>query len=241
MTSLILIMALAAGTAASPAELYNQGNALYSAGDYPGAIGAYRQALECADHPHLRYNLGNAHFKDGQLGLAVIQYRLARAQAPRDPDIVHNLGFLRSYRVDRISYQPGPLESALTVIFTFFSSREAAILAGLCFLVASLLVSASLVNGRRWLAYLAIPAVLGFCYFAMVAHSWRAERASNPAVVTAKEASALSGPGGDFKEILLLHEGTEVRIRERRGDYLLVQLPGGIGGWVPQGVVERVY
>lgn len=241
MTSLILIMALAAGPAASQAELYNQGNALYSSGDYRGAIEAYRLALEGADHPYLRYNLADAYFKDGQIGLAVVQLRRARALAPRDPDIAHNLEFIRSYRVDKASAHPGPLEQALSDAFNYFSSREAMFLAGLCFLLASLLASAYLITGRRWAPYLAVPAVLGFFYFAIVAQSWRAERASSPAVVTAKETSALSGPGADFKEILLLHDGTEVRIRERRGDHLLVQLPGGIGGWVPQESVERIY
>jgi hypothetical protein len=126
-------------------------------------------------------------------------------------------------------------------MFTFFSAREAALLAGLCFLAAAVLVSLRLVTGRRWSLMLAVPAFLGWGYFLTVAQVWRAERASGPAAVTAKEVGALSGPGADFKEILLLHDGTEVRVRERRGDYLLVQLPGGIGGWVPQGTVERAY
>src|SRR5213078_1952635 len=54
-------------------------------------------------------------------------------------------------------------------------------------------------------------------------------------VVVVPEVNALSGPGEEFKQILLLHDGTEVRIRELRGDYLLVQVPGGGGGWRQDG------
>ncbi len=242
MIGLLLSMFLAASPAGHPAaELYNQGNASYSSGDYSGAVEFYRRALEAADHPHLRYNLGNAYFKNGQIGMAIVQLRQARALAPRDADIAHNLQFLRGYRVDKTAAQPGPLEKALSSIFTFFSAREAAHLAGLCFLAAAILASLYLVTGRRWLLMLAVPTILGWGYFLLVAQVWRAERASDPAAVTAKEVGALSGPGADFKEILLLHDGTEVRVRERRGDYLLVQLPGGIGGWVPQGTVEYIY
>lgn len=241
MINLLLLLSLAAVPNASPAELYNQGNACYVAGDYQGAISSYLRALETADQAPLRYNLGNAYFKNGQIGMAVVQLRRARALAPRDPDIAHNLEFLRGYRVDKTAAQPGPLEQALTAMCTFFSAREAALLAGLCFLAAAVLVSLHLVSGRRWLLVLAVPAVLGWGYFLMVVQVWRAERSSGSAAVTAKEVGALSGPGVDFKEILLLHDGTEVRIREKRGDYLLVQLPGGIGGWVPQGAVERIY
>lgn len=241
MTNLILMIALAAGPATAPAELYNVGNSLYSSEDYRGAVAAYRQALEQADHPHLRYNLGNAYFKDGRIGLAVVQLRRARALAPRDPDIAHNLEYLRSYRVDKAAARPGPLEKALSDAFTHFSGAEAALLAGLCFLLAAALVSVNLITGRRWTMPAAAAAAIGFAYFIMVSQAWRAERGADPGVVTAREVSALSGPGSDFKEILLLHDGTEVRIRERRGDHLLVQLPGGLGGWVPGGAVERVY
>lgn len=224
-----------------PADLYNQGNACYVAGDYQGAIDSYLRALERTDHPQLRYNLGNAYFKSGRMGMAVIQYRRARALAPRDPDIAHNLEFVRDYRVDKASAQPGPLEQALARAFTFFSGREAALLAAACFLTAALLVAWFLLSDKRWPLVLASLAIVGWGYFLIVSQVWRAERGSHPAVVTAKEVGALSGPGQDFKEILLLHDGTEVRIREKRGDYLLVQLPGGLGGWVPQGAVEPIY
>ena len=52
--------------------------------------------------------------------------------------------------------------------------------------------------------------------------------------------SALAGPSDDAKQILLLHDGSEVTIRDARGEYLLVQLPGG-GGWVPKSAVQRIY
>jgi uncharacterized protein YgiM (DUF1202 family) len=70
---------------------------------------------------------------------------------------------------------------------------------------------------------------------------WAGEVAARPAVVVVPEVSVSSGPGEEFKQILLVHDGTEVRIREQRGGYLLVQLPGGNGGWVRSNVVERVY
>jgi tetratricopeptide (TPR) repeat protein len=243
MINLLLLISLAAAPQHGPApvKLYNQGNAAYSSGDYPGAIAAYRQALESADHPHLRYNLSNAYFKNGQIGLAVIQLRRARDLAPRDPDIAHNLEFLRSFRVDKTASQAGPLEQALDRIFTYFSSREAAFMAGLCFLLGAGFLSLFIVAGPRWALFPAATAILGFAYFLAVTQLWQAERRAKPAAIIAKETSALSGPGDDFKEILLLHDGTEVKIKEKRGDYLLVQLPGGLGGWVPQGAVESVY
>ncbi len=222
-------------------DLYHQGNAYYQQGLFSEAVEAYRQALTMADHPWLRFNLGNAYFKQGQLGRAVIQYRRARWDAPRDADISHNLEFVRNFRPDRIDRQPGPIESWLQRAFTFLSQSEAIFWAAVCFLLASLILSLSLITGRGQLMVLSLLPLSAWAYFLMVSLVWRAEKNSQPAVVVVKEASALSGPGVDFKEILMLHDGTEVKIRERRGDYLLVQLPGGVGGWVPQSAVERIY
>ena len=70
---------------------------------------------------------------------------------------------------------------------------------------------------------------------------WTNEIAERPAVVVVPEVNALSGPSEEFKQILLLHDGTELRIRETRGDYLLVQIPGSGGGWLRKDAVERVY
>jgi uncharacterized protein YraI len=70
---------------------------------------------------------------------------------------------------------------------------------------------------------------------------WAGEVNAQPAAVVAPEVNALSGPGEEYKQILLLHDGNEVRVRESRGGYLLVQLPGGSGGWIRTNAVERVY
>jgi tetratricopeptide (TPR) repeat protein len=237
MIGMFLLVALAI----SPAELYNQGNALYNQGKFAEAIAAYRQALELRESHIIHYNLGNAYFKDGQLGRAVIQYRRAWALAPRDADIRHNLEFVRGYRVDKPVHTSGPIERTVCSIFHFFSASEASALAAWLFLATCLLVSLAVVRRSRWIFYAAVVPLLAWVYFLIVVEVWSQERKAGAAAVVAKEVTALSGPGQDYKEILQLHDGTEVNIRERRGDYLLVQLPGGIGGWVPQGSVETIY
>jgi len=60
-------------------------------------------------------------------------------------------------------------------------------------------------------------------------------------VVVVPEVSAQSGPGQEYKEIILVHDGTEGLIKEQRGDYILIQLPGGVGGWVKKDAVEPVF
>lgn len=234
-------LTLLAVLALAPAGAYNEGNRLYARQDFAGAERAYRQALQAGPSAEASYNLGNALFKSGRVGAAIVQYRRARYLAPRDGDVARNLAFARGYRADKVLTAPGPVELALDATFHLLSRREAALLAAATFLLAALALSAWIV--RRGAVLLAAAALLvaGSLFCLVTRWTWEGEVGAQPAVVVAPEVSALSGPGEESKQILLLHDGTEVRIRERRGGYLLVQLPGGSGGWVRPEAVERVY
>jgi tetratricopeptide (TPR) repeat protein len=236
----MIALAAAAVLAVSPTAAYNQGNQLYARKDYEAAVHAYRQALQAGPSVAAHFNLGNALFKSGRIGQAILHYRRARYLDPRDPDIAANLEFARAYRVDKTTTAEGPLARVLDQALRRLSRREATILCAVLFVLTGAFVSAWIV--RRWAALLAAASLCAAAtLYAFVAERvWAAEVSGNPAVVVVPEVHALSGPSEEFKEILLLHDGTEVRIRETRGDYLLVQVPGG-GGWVPRSAVERVY
>ena len=235
--SLILLL----GVALTPVQAYNQGNKLYAQKDYTGAAQAYEQALKAGPSAAAHYNLGNALFKAGSIGRAILNYRRARYLDPRDPDIAANLNFARSYRVDKVLTVPSPFARVLDTAFHRLSRRAAAVLASICILLASMLLALWIVR-RSTLAMVAacLMAVVGLFGF-VTQQVWAGEVAERPAVVVVPEVAALSGPSEESKQILLVHDGSEVRIREARGDYLLVQLPGGGGGWVRKEAVERVY
>jgi tetratricopeptide (TPR) repeat protein len=231
---------VALAVALTPVQAYNQGNQLYARKDYDGAARAYEEALRAGPSPAALYNLGNARFKSGEIGRAILSYRRARYLAPRDPDVAANLDYARSYRVDRVPVTPSPLARGLDALFHRLSRREAALLAAVGAALAALALGVWIV--RRWAAFLAGAAALAALgLFGLVTQQvWGAEIGARPAVVVVPEVTASSGPSEDAKEILQLHDGTEVRIREARAGYALVQLPGG-GGWVRQEAVERVY
>jgi len=237
LSTLILLSVIAL----APAGPYNQGNQLYARKDYAGAARAYQQALRAGPSAEASYNLGNALFKSGRIGPAIVQYRRAYYLQPRDADIARNLSFVRSYRVDKVLTVASPVALALDATFHRLSRREAALLAAVTFLLSALALSVWVVRrGTAWILGTAVLAAISlFCLITQ--WMWAGEVSARPAVVVAPEVNALSGPGEEFKQILLLHDGTEVRIREQRGDYLLVQLPGGSGGWIRSNAVERVY
>jgi len=232
---------IVATLALAPAGAYNQGNRLYARQDYAGAATAYRQALAPGMSAAACYNLGNALFKSGQVGRAIVQYRRARYLAPRDGDVRANLAFARSYRADKVLSPPGPMAQALDDAFHLLSAREAAMLAAVSFLLGAIALASWIV--RRWtaLAVAAVALALVSLFGLVTQRVWAGEQDSRPGVIVAPEVDVLAGPEPGARQILLAHDGTEVQVRERRGDYLLVQLPGGSGGWLRAGTIERVY
>ena len=237
MIASLLVLGLVLG----PVQAYNEGNRLYAQKDWAGAVRAYEEALRAGHDPRAHYNLGNALFRSGKIGEAIVHYRRAYYLAPRDHDIGANLAFARAYRVDKSSAPSSPLARAADRALRWLSRREAVLLAGVLFTLAGLALSAWIVWRGPPLALAAgVLALLGLYGF-LAQQLWAGEVASRPAVVVVPEVSAASGPGEEFKQVLLLHDGTEVKIRETRGEWALVQLPGGSGGWLKQSAVERVY
>ena len=86
------------------------------------------------------YNLANAHFKNNQLGSAILCYEKAQRLAPHDREISENLNFARTRIADKVERPPEGLfvslvtritnwlsldtETALAVVF-FFTANAA--------------------------------------------------------------------------------------------------------------------
>jgi uncharacterized protein YgiM (DUF1202 family) len=58
--------------------------------------------------------------------------------------------------------------------------------------------------------------------------------------VISDEVDAFSGPGSEHTKIFAVHEGTKVTIERRDGDWALVRLNSGIGGWVEGKGMEEI-
>jgi tetratricopeptide (TPR) repeat protein len=225
----------------TPTKLYNQANEYYAGGDYAEAIEMYEQAASQVSNAKLFYNLGNSYFKSGKIGKAILNFRKARLLAPRDSDIKHNLAFARNYRVDKIKAASSPITRLFSNLFHFFSMYEAQILTTILFIITAIFISLYIIFRKNIYGYVVLACAVLCILFFINWYVWIQELNARHAVVLATETTALSGPGEDYKEILVIHDGIEVSLRERRGIYALIQLPGGMGGWVPQNTLEEIY
>ena len=81
---------------------FKEGNSLYEKGDYRGAEKLYEDLIKSGVvNSALYYNAGNASFKTGSTGKAILYYERALRIAPRDEDIKQNLRYISSVTVDK--------------------------------------------------------------------------------------------------------------------------------------------
>ena len=226
-------------------EIVAQGNQLYQQGDYAGAVAAYQAVLDAGfESPALRYNLGNALFKTGDLGGSILEWERARALDPADPDVLANLALARSLTADAI--EPLPrfwLLSAVswwidllprTLLIVMVATAWMVLGAGLA---TRTLARRDDVRGvATWTATLAgaVVLVLGANLFIRELGLGRAERG----VILAEAVPVRSAPAEqDDLTLFEIHEGTLVRVDQRAGDWAEVVLEDGKVGWVPADVM----
>jgi len=245
----LLFLILASGGSSlaqeSAASLYNESNRLYREGRYREAIERYERIIDMGVHnSKVYYNLGNAYFRLGKIGRAILAYERARKLSPRDEDILANLKFVNTLRSDKpFPSDENPLAYLLRSLRDLFSPDELALAFSLSLFAAAAFLSAAIVRGRIGTRIGAIVIALGLvCALSGGLLAFRAHSIGlrNAAVVMAEEVDAMSGPGEDYTKIFTLHEGTKVYVQRYSGDWALIRLESGLGGWIKREAMEVI-
>src|SRR5262249_51298460 len=155
--------AWAAAPAESPKTVFFRGNSLYSEERYAEAAAQYEQILnDGLASGNVYFNLGNAYFKAGDVGRAILAYERARRLIPGDPDLMANLGYAPS--LAGAAEEPSVWQRLLFPVAGRFSS-DALLLAAstLWALLVALLIAARLVGamarGARVAAVVSVVAL----------------------------------------------------------------------------------
>jgi tetratricopeptide (TPR) repeat protein len=222
-------------------------NQNYEGGQYERAIDAYEDLIAAGIRDSdVYYNLGNAYFKQGDIGRAILNYRRAQYLDPIDPDVMTNLRIARAQTLDQLEADSGgALINLIELAEEWLTLNQAAILALLLWvLICGFLLLAIFVRRLRNLSAFAM-AVLGvFLVIGLISMANRLYKENQfpPAVIIAEEVDVTSGPGGSDQYLVEfdLHAGAEVLLVERRPGWRRISLPGNLQGWVPQDAVEPV-
>jgi tetratricopeptide (TPR) repeat protein len=236
-------------------ETMDTANQLYESGQFARAAQGYEQLLDQGfTDSILFYNLGNAYFKQGNYGRAILNYRQAERLAPRDADIQANLSLARTQIGDQAAETPvdSPSEGLVSRLGHWTQRRltlnELAMLAlVLWFLVVALVILFNSLKKRtlfrEGVQYSLMVTVLVFTLaLAGLGSRLYVEYTQPEGVIVAAEINVTSGPGAQYTTEFTLPGGTEVNLVEQRGNWVRLALPNQTEaqGWAPANAVAAI-
>jgi tetratricopeptide (TPR) repeat protein len=223
--------------AADLASDFSAANELYARGEFANAATAYEKILQTGGQsPALLFNYGNAEFKAGHLGKAITAYRKAAFFTPRDAELRANLAFVRNH------VQGATVGKSWwnNWIGTLTLNEGALLTAGLFWTLSGLLTVRQL--QPAWAVKLRgvtrLVLTLSVCSGAVLGLAAANHFRASVAVVTGAEATAHSGPFDDAQSAFTAHDGAELSILDRHGDWVQVTDGAGKIGWFSNKQVE---
>ena len=190
--------------------------------------------------------MANAHFKQEELGKALLYYNRALRLRPADEDIRHNLEYAEQSTKDSIEQIPEFFLKTWIKSLRGALSCTAWSVLSLILLVASLAFAliyllAQRLSLRKMGFYMMATAALLFVVATAFAWSERnmlVER--NEAIVMNTAVSIKSSPDRSATELFVLHEGTKVTIGETIDGWAEVRIADGRKGWIEDERIERI-
>jgi tetratricopeptide (TPR) repeat protein len=244
--SLFAVLAAALGffaTAAARAdanEEFDKANAEFAAGRFKEAIDGYESIVHSGNFSaSLFYDLGNAWFRNGDSGRAILNYERALALDAHHPEAAANLRLVRDRARALELVRPAPERYLAYLPANYYYWIAAAAFWLLVFALISGRYSRRRSPARALLLTLAIAALLisDFAIYILAT----GVRGPRLAIITRPKIEARLATADNANSVLALPPGTEVKILSTRGDWVYAALPNQLRGWVPATSVERVW
>jgi tetratricopeptide (TPR) repeat protein len=234
------LLAAPAPAPTGPLTDFTAANALYTAGDFRGAITAYESLrTQNETNAELYYNLGCAYYRDRQIGRALVNFERAVRLAPRDTDIRHNRAFLREQAGEP---KPGFAATFLEYINSLLTLNGLTLFVSVLFIGMIACVMCYLFGRNPWYAlaaaglFLCLIPSAGWLYLKI-----DAEVLSHPAILIAGPAEVRNGPGTDNSVGFTLPEGRHVQILGTQDTWTAIGLPAdGLRGWIETKYLEQI-
>lgn len=256
-TGLVIALSLAALPARADLtdDVWKRGNDAYLRGDYAAAIAAYeqldRQQIVSAE---LTFNLGNAYYRQGQLGRAIWCWERALAIDSDQDDARYNLAQARKVESTRVHDKIEGAEREPTWIravtqlgtatetWLFVSLYVAFFVALGLRLRARRQAGPDPTEGGHGSAWTALAAILGAgAALAGLLLIGRVAIDHMPSgIVLSDQADVKEGADPNYKTSFQVHAGLHVRLLDHDQDWVRIRLANGLEGWVPEQAIGRL-
>lgn len=235
----LCLTTIATPAPAEPDQAFKKANTDFAAGHFSAAIAGYESLVRSRQwNAALFYDLGNAYFRTGDFGRAILNYERALALDSAQPEARANLQLARD-QSRAIELTPSWTEAHLN----FLTRDQFAWLAAAAFWGAAAIVVVLYFAQRRPIVWIFALMLLGAIAGGAALVVYQLENGSSGsalAIVTKKNIQARLATAESAGAVLVLPPGSEIKILSTRGDWSYAALPNDLRGWIPSNGAERV-
>src|SRR6266480_2002368 len=217
---------------------FAKANEEFAQGHFKEAIDGYETLVRSGQwSANLFYDLGNAYFRAGDFGRAILNYERALALDRHHPEAKANLQIARD-EARALELQPSRLERYLQLA----SANHYSVVAAVAFWLM-IFAFAAMIFARRRSAALALSVC---CLFVSAFAAWaiyvleRDNEGRALAIIIGKDVQARLATADTANSVLALPPGSEIKILSTRGDWAYAALPNDLRGWIPAKHAEQV-
>jgi len=241
----ISVCSLQALSQVLPAEEFAQANKYYERKDYDSAIQSYSAVLKQGkESASLYYNLGNAYFKKGDLGHAILYYMRAKRLDPSDEDIAQNLAFAKQFsRVRMEGVELNPINTFMISQVDPYRLTALAWVSSTFFILFILLLifrfGLGIINPFVRIATI-VTLVLLIVSVGLTTFKYRNDFLTQRGVIVAEEAPVQTGPTEQSDIELQGAPGLIVEILGETSNYYNVLFENKRRGWIKKDLIAEI-
>ncbi|MGH1338493.1 MAG: hypothetical protein ACRBFS_20425 [Aureispira sp.] len=241
-------MLLTLTTIAQPTEQAQKAWEAQQNGQIKLAIQYYEEIVKEGYYSKELYNnLGLLYSQQGALGKAIVQWERALRLEAQNQEATHNLAVAQQHIHNPITATPS---IAIVQSWRDLQQMQTAQAWGLLFLLLwsvsiGLLGYAWKMGKADWKKQITSKWALGVLLFSVLPLSLGVaqqaqEQERTIAIVIAKKAGLRPYPELSSEEMEVLSEGIRLRMVDEAGEWVKVELPNYMVGWVPKSLIEQV-
>lgn len=232
--------------AESANDTFCEANRFYDDGKFENAAGLYERLIsQGVISGNIYYNLGNAYYKMGRIGKALLNYERAEKFIPHNEDLVANISFVKStLDIEQPSDKHlicrriwARVRNAVSVKAWFVLS--AGLFFGLCLILGTGFMNYRFRPGSR-----AISGVLAFMFvisFTCFIDSYNSGKHFKEGIIIVPEAEVRYSPSYSGVVAFKLAEGMKARIIRKQDSWTHVRLNRDKSGWLESEAIEAVW
>ena len=243
----LLFIIISAISRADSNSIMQTANEYYKNNRYQLAIEEYNKLiLDGFEGTSLYYNLGNAHYRLGKVGYAILYYEKALKLSPNDEDVKHNLALAKLNLQDKVDTLPPffifNLWEGLLASFSVTGWTIIVYIVFILLLIVSVAYFFSRNVSEQRISFFSGAGLAIALVFAIILLVVKMNKEYNvkDGIIVETAVVVKSSPDYSSKDSFQIHEGLKVTLEDQVDDWVKIRLNDGKIGWISEKSIEII-